>query len=136
MAADVETEALRNAKTLCQAICTKTSLALLSEDKIPVRFKKDIAGMPSPGKENYIASLYAYLADHAQDGHNDFYNIQARAWWAAVALKGDAEAFYYLGALALNCDKDEATATIFMQAAAEKGNRHARIWLGLEKEDY
>jgi TPR repeat protein len=118
------------AAQICQSILASTPLLDLPPESIPVERLKRWS------RESVIASLY-YYAVTAVESVNPTHDMnQAKAWYAKAALSGEPYAFYRLALIFIKRDNQEALGLILMQAAADKNYYDARVYLGLEKEDY
>lgn len=87
-------------------------------------------------KGSMTASLY-YCAVAAVESENPTRDLnQAKSWYAKAALLDDPYALYSLGIIFIKWEKQEALERILMQSAADKNYYGARVYLGLEKQDF
>lgn len=118
------------ATQICERILGATPLVGLPPESIPVERLKRWS------RESVIASLY-YYAVTAVESVNPTHDMnQAKAWYAKAALVGEPYAFYRLALILIKRENQETVGLILMQAAADKDYYDARVYLGLEKEDY
>lgn len=131
---DVDTSQVRQppvtAGEICRKILDETPLVELSLDSI------DPERLSRWGKDNVIASLYYCAVSHLKSTNREYDLNQAKAWYAKSALADDPYALYTLGIIFIKWDKQEALGRILMQAAADKNYYDARVYLGLEKQDF
>lgn len=133
-AMDVDASPVRQqpltAEAICRKILTEVPLTELSLDSIdPERLRRW-------GKDNVIASLYYCAVSHLKTTNREHDLNQAKAWYAKSALADDPYALYTLGIIFIKWDKQEVLGRILMQAAADKNYYRARVYLGLEKQDF
>lgn len=118
------------AAQICEGIITTTTLVKLPLDSISSeRIRRW-------GEASVTASLY-YGAVAGLESTNRAHDLnQAKAWYAKASLSGDSYALYSLAIILIEWENQEALGRILMQAAADKNYYDARVYLGLEKEDY
>ena len=132
----VETEAVQNAKGICTSLIRSTKLEKLSPDVIRSRARNPLDQLSAAEKERLTASIYATAVDELKSRDIDHDVQQALAWYAKASLHGDLYAFFRLGVLLAEWENQQEASNILIQAAADLGEHHARVYLGLEKEEY
>ena len=132
----VETEAVQKARKICTDVSQSTMLESLSSDVILSRARKPFDELSVAEKERLTASFYATTVDELKSLDIDHDVKQALAWYAIASLHGDLYAFFRLGILLAEWENQQESSVILIQAAADLGEHHARVYLGLEKEDY
>lgn len=118
------------AKQICGDIIAATPLVELPPASLPE------SSIKRWGRESVMASLYQYNVDMLKTIDRARDMNQAKAWYATAALLGKPHALYSLAIIFIKKDKQELLGRILMQAAADKNDYDARVYLGLEKEDY
>jgi TPR repeat protein len=132
----VETEAVQKAKGICTSIIQSTTLEQLPQDVILSQARKPFDELSVAEKEHLTASAYATAVDELKSRNIDHDVQQALAWYARASLDKDLYAFFRLGILLAEWENQQESSVILIQAAADLGEHHARVYLGLEKEDY
>ncbi len=118
------------ATQICEGIIAVTRLVELPQESLAE------SSVKRWGRESVMASLY-YCAVADLESKSPAHDMQqAKAWYATAALLGKPHALYSLAIIFIKWETQEAFGHILMQAAADKNDYDARVYLGLEKEDY
>jgi hypothetical protein len=115
---------------ICQSILDETALLELPSESLPE------SSLRRWTRESVMASLYYYSVSSVKSTNPKHDLNQAKAWYAKAALLKEPYALYSLAIIFIKWEKQEELGRILMQDAAAKGYYDARVYLGLEKEDY
>lgn len=123
---------------VCKRIIEATPAIEFPQALIPAfRIKSWEEAATAPAKKARVtASLYYSRAEDLESG-NPVHDInQAKTWYAKASLLGDTYALYRLAIILIKWEKQEKLGLILMQAAADRNDYDARVYLGLEKQEF
>lgn len=123
---------------LCQRIIEVIPPIEFPQALIPAfRIKSWEEAATAPAKKARItASLYCSRVENLKSINPVEDMNQAKTWYAQAALLGDTYALYRLAIILIKWEKQEALGLIFMQAAADRNDYDARVYLGLERQEF